>query len=598
MNLTVAENFFKKAWSLLQPLCIFAWVCTLPAERAPDGAYGSINYILAAAAFLTWFQNFRNPVPSTCRERLVLGAASCLFCGGAALVNYDYWLTGWEAYRAIPAVLIFPAIGGVCAAYSILKWAMNVRFDRWSDMPASLRPRSVFLICFGIIAVIYLAFFFLMYYPGCLTPDSIWQIQQIATGEYSNHHPFYHTMLIRAMMWPGMTLSGSSNAAVATYSVFQILCMSAIFAYTLMTMFQKGAPMVILLTGFVWFALHPVHIMYSFTVWKDVLFGGMALLFTAACFRLLYMESGRRLLDYTLFALGGFGICLLRSNGLFAFAVALIVFAVLFRKQYKLMLGIMIAVTLCSVILRGPVLRYLRVTPVDPVESYSIPVQQIACVIREGRELKPDERAFLAEVADLEKLDDVYHEHISDPVKNLIRKKNNQAYIQEHLRDLVKVWYSLGTRNPWLYTRAWVDQTKGFWYGGYRYWVFAPYISENDLAIYHLPVCGPLRGKWEQILYNIKSSAIESALAPLFSIGLAVWLVFAVIVIALARKMKKLFFLPVPFAAVIISLMIATPVYCEFRYAYAVFTGLPLLIFAFLAEKKTITDTKHNEYGE
>lgn len=34
----------------------------------------------------------------------------------------------------------------------------------------------------------------------------------------------------------------------------------------------------------------------------------------------------------------------------------------------------------------------------------------------------------------------------------------------------------------------------------------------------------------------------------------------------------------IPFLALIFSLMIATPVFAEFRYAYAIFCGIPFIV--------------------
>ena len=36
----------------------------------------------------------------------------------------------------------------------------------------------------------------------------------------------------------------------------------------------------------------------------------------------------------------------------------------------------------------------------------------------------------------------------------------------------------------------------------------------------------------------------------------------------------------IPVLAIIVSLLISTPVYAEFRYAYSVFCSLPFVIFA------------------
>lgn len=49
---------------------------------------------------------------------------------------------------------------------------------------------------------------------------------------------------------------------------------------------------------------------------------------------------------------------------------------------------------------------------------------------------------------------------------------------------------------------------------------------------------------------------------------------------SIARKDKTGIFMAIPVLAIIVSLLISTPVYAEFRYAYSVFCSLPFVIFA------------------
>ena len=80
--------------------------------------------------------------------------------------------------------------------------------------------RKTFILSALCIAVVDCAVLFLADYPGILTEDSISQIEQLLSGVYSNHHPYYHTQLIRLCISAGLRLFGTMNAAVAVYSVF------------------------------------------------------------------------------------------------------------------------------------------------------------------------------------------------------------------------------------------------------------------------------------------------------------------------------------------------------------------------------------------
>ena len=54
------------------------------------------------------------------------------------------------------------------------------------------------------------------------------------------------------------------------------------------------------------------------------------------------------------------------------------------------------------------------------------------------------------------------------------------------------------------------------------------------------------------------------------------------------KRNKEAFFITIPFLAVIMSLLVATPVYSEFRYAYAIFCGIPFVVaMAFVENVKS-----------
>ena len=201
-----------------------------------------------------------------------------------------------------------------------------------SDNFYQLKPRAVFFISFSIIAITYLLVLFLCKHPGNLSVDSIRQITQNITGEYSNHHPFIHTILIGFFINLGQNLFNNINSGVALYSIFQILFMSSIFSYSLVTLYQKNCSKKVLLSILLLYMLCPYHIMYSMTMWKDIMFGGFALLFLTSQYRSFH-HIGNNWLNYALITLSSLGVCLFRNNGFYAMIVLLIIFVVLFWRK-------------------------------------------------------------------------------------------------------------------------------------------------------------------------------------------------------------------------------------------------------------------------
>ena len=62
------------------------------------------------------------------------------------------------------------------------------------------------------------------------------------------------------------------------------------------------------------------------------------------------------------------------------------------------------------------------------------------------------------------------------------------------------------------------------------------------------------------------------------SIGFFVWVNLIILFISIYRKDNTGILVNIPIIAIVLSLLIATPVFSEFRYAYAVFCALPIIM--------------------
>lgn len=76
---------------------------------------------------------------------------------------------------------------------------------------------------------------------------------------------------------------------------------------------------------------------------------------------------------------------------------------------------------------------------------------------------------------------------------------------------------------------------------------------------------------------------------PFISIGLFVWADMVMLFIALIRKDKLGVFVTLPVLCIVQSLLIATPVFSEFRYIYACFCMLPSVVLIVLRPKDYMT---------
>ena len=507
---------------------------------------------------------------------LMVGLANYKLCLFAVLPE-DFGYGFKRCYHYFMMILLFA--GGFFAFKNIfIALARDLKRFIWSKCENTVNYKTAFAVCFVLLIVTRLIVLFCCQYPGVLSFDSINQMQQILTGSYSNHHPFYHTMVIKLFVMIGMRLFNDINDAVATYSVFQIIFTSLSFAFAVSTIARMKAPGWMVIVSIMFFVLMPYHITYAITMWKDIMFGCFVLLFVTSFFRCIY-KVGHKTWNYIILTISCLGTCLFRSNGFFVFVILTLAFIALWKTKNKKILIVFISTLIISFVMKHAVLAGLGVTQPDTVEALSVPLQQIARVVKEGCELNDSQRDLLSKVIDVEKIPKTYNPGYADPIKNLVRDKGNQNLLVEQKTNYIKLYFSLGIKYPRDYLKAWIDQTKGYWNAGYEFWRWSLGVFENDLGI---------EGKTNNISVELMFREYLwlftniQGLRLFLSIGLFVWIDILMLMAALLRKDKMGVFISLPILAITASLLMATPTYAEFRYIYAAFCILPMVIIIVL----------------
>ena len=563
----------QRRYDIPSLLSIILCLITLTESRAMFAPY------LIAAVFAIWCLGKNDPGIKCHKFVPTISFICAVFI---TLANYGIWL-----HPAMPDVrtpmfvrickllLILIIMSGTYAVVSNILRYITVNKEKLVLAAPSGSKRSgtrSFLIPFAVIAIVYLTIYFCCYYPGLLSLDSIDQVSQIFSGIYSNHQPFYHTMLIGAFLRPGLLLFGDINAAVAFYVVVQIIFMAATFAFVIHNMINLNLPAWTAIAATACYAVLPYHIMYSFTVWKDVYFGAAVTLLIIFWIR-ISNGIGNKIFAYAGFSLSGIVMCIIRSNGLFAYIFVLIAVVLLMRKRRDVIF-IMAATVIVAFILKHPVLNALGVTPPDTVESLSIPLQQVSRAVADGGSISEEDQELLSRILDYDALADTYDPDISDPVKNMIRDFGNEEYLSGNLGSYGMLYLRTFLKNPVSYVTAWVDSTCGYWNSGYGYWVWYWDVEDNPHGI-AVSVASPgvhrFMDEYLWLYYN------NNILETFTAIGLFVWTTLALLALCIAKDDRCGIIAIVPILAVLLSLLVSSPVYCEFRYMYALFCALPIL---------------------
>ncbi len=548
---------------LLEFMFILYWLLSLTNVESYYGPYLLVG--IASICFkVVKLVNKKEYKKQSRKELIITNIFAIILCLMVVLANYRELTSKLE--------ILIITIGGYLAFKEILLGIYSFDgFDRCKNDKRN--NKYIWLLMWSAIVVVDLIVLFGALYPGVLSPDSISQVKQIMTGTYSNHHPYYYTQVIRLCINLGMLLFDDINKAVCLYSCFSICMMALCFVYTVNTIDyitnNRGLTIII----FLWYLVMPFHIIYAITMWKDVFFGGVVTGLVVSIYRYLN-NIGNNKINLIIIILMSLGTCLFRSNGFIAFAISTILFVVLFKNKYKKLLIIFVVVLISSYILKHPVLDSLNVSQPSIVESLSIPLQQISRVIVDEKELTSEEKELINKVTDIDVIKEKYKSTISDPVKYYIRDYGNVEYLKEHKFDFIKLYIEIGLKYPSEYIEAWVDQTKGYFNSGYDYWKWSTGLYENNFGINRTVNSEFI----SYLLYRYSCWEGVHVIQPFISIGFYVWITIICLYNAIMKRNKASAFVAIPFLAVIFTLLIATPVYSEFRYAYALFCGMPFVI--------------------
>lgn len=380
-------------------------------------------------------------------------------------------------------------------------------------------------------------------------------------------------MLIKLCMSVGKTIFGSNQAGVALTSLLALIISSFILIMVL-KYFYHDAPIVIWRCAAILYVMDPIHWMYSITIWKDILFAYTLIVF---CLLLIIMDrlgTKIKLHIWILYVMASFFLCFSRTNGLYVWIFTLPFILWHFRKNIRPWLISTMVCFLLIISYKSLLLPYFQVTPPDTVEALSIPLQQVAYTVRSNGVFSEYDESIIMNIVDMESLGNAYSFSKSDPVKDLIRINGNQEYITQNKMDVIKMYLSVGVKNPVDFSVAFLNQSKGYWYQKISYWMFS-FSMVDDLEAFGICRDSFFSPSFSQQIDRLLV-IYESGWHYLWSLALDTYAVVIIFVYCLSRK--KVCFYFVPTIGILLTLAIATPVYAEFRYAYGIYLILPAML--------------------
>lgn len=435
--------------------------------------------------------------------------------------------------------------------------------------------KFMLIICFLIIMLCWMPYF-LSFYPGNLSPDSISELTTVINNfaNASDHHPIIHILFIAIPYKIVFGITNNMTISVAAVTLTQMFIMSLIFSSLIVFLHNRKVNDKILFVILVYYAILPMHGYYSVVMWKDVIFSGLLLLLTMELVKIIEKQKNNKLNFKQLisFIIVSIFCVFFRNNAIYMYFLLAIATFIFFRKYYKIFISAFVIVFGVYYIIKGPVFEALNITKSSSSEYIGMPLQQIGRMAYKDVKFTKKEKETLNKLMPLKEMKKAYNPIISDGIK--FNSYYNSNVFDENKGEYLKLWLGLIKKYPSIALEAYSISTLGYWYPGVSYGSVCYGIVENDYGLKNDPKLG---NQVQYFLFDIEKRGVP-ILNIEWSIGLCFWLILVFAILTVKKIGKKALYIYVPVFGIWLTMMAASPVYAEFRYVYGAFTCLPLLM--------------------
>ena len=458
---------------------------------------------------------------------------------------------------------------------------------------------------------------FLAFYPGAFVYDAQDEYVQVATRTFTTHHPLAHVLLLGGSVCFGNKFLGSYNAGIALYTIFQMVVLSGVFAYTITWLrkyFSKG--MCVGITLF--YGVFPVFPMYAVCSAKDTLFNAAFLVMLVQMVKLLenaYAQNrGSKIIvtceekaegrtkynrrDVLLFVLSAAAMMLFRNNGKMAYLVLLagvIIWAVIHWKKERFWIRFAVMMLVAFVLYTGVDKALVFVTHAEKggkQEILTVPIQQVT------RTYKYSPEAFSQEDKELlisyipEDVLAIYDADLSD----LVKVHFDNEKFAENPSEFLGLWLRTFVKKPVTYLNAWFMTSYGYWYpdtvinvyGGQERFTFQYEESSYFGFETELPGERDSQFPWLEEQYRKMSLELYQQNVPgismLFSPGFLFWVFIGCVLMSIYRK-RYGWLIPMISVFLLWGTVILGPTFLV-RYVLILWFALPVFVVPVLTQKK------------
>lgn len=528
---------------------------------------------------------------------------SILFAGFSVVgtsINYYLNLDSIVSSKTalLKSILKFLAYAGTCYSILILIFTQVLPCLKSKKSKTyqwfTHNKRSFFLVA----CVIFIAYvpYFLAEYPGFFTADSVRELSDATygMGNLINHHPVLHIFIISICSKIVKLFSGTETEVIALYATLQMIATACTFSFMIYYMSRKNVNIYIRIVTFLICAFYPPFAAYSVTMWKDIPFALSLVYFTICLIELAtnsynFFKSKLRVIALLISTIL---VILFRNNGIYVVLLTLPFMFFIIKDYRKYVVGFAAIMITFYVIYKGPIFKLLNITDGPVKEMLSVPLQQIARTVRDNEnEITEEEKELIYKFLPVENLGKLYNPLISDSVKENL---NNEEF-QNNKGEFIKLWLNLLAKHPRSYIESFLVGSFGYWYPETTNWVIVnwddypklDYLDYTKAPIANIKVVDEL-----EKFANTRNIPVISML--LFSIGFNFWIILTITMYCIYKKKYRHMLTLIPILVLWLT-NTASPVWCEYRYIYGMFTTMPLFLFVVTS---LINSSQEISYGE
>ena len=281
-------------------------------------------------------------------------------------------------------------------------------------------------------------------------------------AQFSDHNPFFDTVLFGAFAWVSDALTGSWNAGLYCFDALQAVATAFGFSLGISYLDRLGAPKPIGLLIFLFFAFVPIYPIYAMTMVKDSVFSWLYVLYFIEVAQIvetkgLVFEKRRWMVCFVTVSIL---LALTKKTGVYLVIAAALLLLVFYRAAWKrLLVSALIPSAVLFAVFPLVIFPMCNVAPGGKQEALSPLFQQTARYVSCHYDDIPDsERESIDVVLGYYDLPERYEAINADPVKFMW----NYECSNGELVSYFKTYLIEGIKDPVCYFEAWFATASGY----------------------------------------------------------------------------------------------------------------------------------------